>query len=232
MKLKEGDLVLCTVKKIDKTTIFLDIENNGEGSMVLSEVAAGRIRNLRDYVTINKKIVCKVLKVENNHTELSLRRVTGKEKEDILDKYKKEKSLVKMLETIIKNSGEIINKIREEHNLVSLFEDIASSSSILKKFFSKEELEKLTKIITEKTDKEKTVKKLFKLSSISSNGLTEIKDILNLEDVEINYLGSSKFSITAKAKNFKEANKKLSSALEQIQHKAKQKNAQFEIIEK
>ncbi|MEK6843794.1 MAG: hypothetical protein AABX83_00020 [Nanoarchaeota archaeon] len=232
MELKEGELVLCTVKKIDKTTIFLDIEDYGEGGMVLSEVAAGRIRNLRDYVSINKKIVCKVLKIENNHIELSLRRVTGKEKELVLDKHKREKSLIKMLETIIKNPAQIIKEIKEEYSLVNFFEEALNSPELLKKFFSKEEIEKLTKILTEKTDKEKTVKKLFKLSSSSNYGLIEIKEILNIPEVEINYLGSSKFSISAKAKDFKEANKKLTLALEQIQHKAKQKNAQFEIIEK
>ncbi len=76
MELTEGSLVLCTVKKIEKTNIFLDIDGYGEGSMVLSEVAAGRIRNLREYVFPNKKIVCKILNIDKGHIELSLRRVT------------------------------------------------------------------------------------------------------------------------------------------------------------
>ena len=55
-QLIEGALVLCTVKKVEKTTVFVEIEGNGEGSMVFSEVAAGRIRNLRDHISPNKKI--------------------------------------------------------------------------------------------------------------------------------------------------------------------------------
>ena len=44
MELKEDDLVMCTVKSIEGTTVFVEIENRQEASM--SEVAAGS-RNLR-----------------------------------------------------------------------------------------------------------------------------------------------------------------------------------------
>ena len=83
MELREDDVVMCTVKEIEGTTVFLEIEGNGTGTMVMSEVAAGRIRNLREYVFPKKKVVCKVFKIANGgHIELSLRRVTGKEREE------------------------------------------------------------------------------------------------------------------------------------------------------
>jgi len=44
----EGDLVLCNVTQLGKTTVFVKIEGNGEGTIVTSEIAPGRIRNLRD----------------------------------------------------------------------------------------------------------------------------------------------------------------------------------------
>ncbi|MDO8508957.1 MAG: hypothetical protein Q7S27_04705 [Nanoarchaeota archaeon] len=232
MALVEGQLILCTVKKIEKTNIFLDIEDEGEGSMVLSEVAAGRIRNLREYVIPNKKIVCKVLNVSQGHVELSLRRVTAKEKYEVLERHKKERSLISMLKNIVTNPEELVKKIKKEYDFVTFLEDAKDNPNILEKFFSKSQIEKILNILKEKIEKEKEVRKIFKLSSVSPNAITEMKEILDVPDSEINYLGSSRFSISAKAKDFKEANKNLLNILHNIEKKAKEKKAIFELIEK
>jgi translation initiation factor 2 alpha subunit (eIF-2alpha) len=231
MEVKIGDVVLCTVKKIEKTTVFLQIEGNGEGSMVLSEVAAGRIRNLRQHVALNKKVVCKVLEIRNDQIHLSLRRVTAKERNEILDWHKKDKKLANMLKTVTNNSSQIIEKIKEEHDFVEFFEEARDDPKLLEKFFTDLELKKLTKILTERIEKEKTVVKKFTLKSLSSTGISDIQKILpkNTESMKIKYLGSSKFSITIKAKEFKEANKEMSDTLETIEKKAKQLQASLEI---
>ncbi len=231
-KLKEGDLILCTVKKIEKTSIFLEIEGNGEGAMVLSEVAAGRIRNLRQYVAPNKKIVCKVLNTENGHIELSLRRVTAKEREAVLEKYKKERNFSNLIKTITKSPELILEKIKQEYELVDFLEEVQNNPQILKNFFSAEDTKKLEKVLTEKIEKEKLLKKIFSLSTTSSTGLTDIKEILNIKNAQINYLGSARFSISSKADNLKEANKKLTEILQEIEKRAKQKKALFELKEK
>ena len=75
-KMEEGDLVLCTVKRIIGTTVFVDIEGNGEGTIITAEIAPGRIRNLRDYVSPGRKIVCKILSLKGKQINLSLRRVS------------------------------------------------------------------------------------------------------------------------------------------------------------
>ena len=55
--LEEGDMTLCTVDRIAGTVVFVKIEGEErEGSIILSEIAPGRIRNLRDYVIPKKKI--------------------------------------------------------------------------------------------------------------------------------------------------------------------------------
>ena len=85
MEFEEGDIVLCTVERIEGTNVFVSIEGNGEGSIMTSEIAPGRIRNLRDYVVPKKKIVCKILRVSGNRIDLSLRRVTQKEQKEVLE---------------------------------------------------------------------------------------------------------------------------------------------------
>lgn len=227
MDLKEGDVVLCTVKTIEGTTVFVQIEENGEGSLVLSEIAAGRIRNLREYVVPNKKIVCKILKISGKHIELSLRRVTGKEREEVMERSKKEKTFKSILKTISKNPENIIEKIKKDYDFVEFFEKAKEDSSILGKVLSKTDAEALEKIFSERKDKEKPAKKVITLKTFSPLGLEDIRETLKVPEVEIRYLGSSKFSVSAKGKNFKEANLKVQSALEQIEKKAKEKKIEF-----
>ena len=232
MKLKEDDLVLCTVKKVEGTTIFVDIEGNGLGSIVFSEIAAGRIRNIRDYVYPNKKIVCKVLKVYPDHAELSFRRVTAKERESVLEENKKEKTFLGILKAISSTPQEIIENIKSSYLISEFLEEIKTDAKLIEKYFSKKEAELLSKILSEKREKEKVVKKTFILKSFSPSGLTDIKEILNIKDAKINYLGSSQFSISKSGKNLKDAEREIASILEKIEKKAKEKKAFFEIKEK
>src|SRR3989344_4892641 len=157
-EIKEDDVVLCTVRRIEGTTIYLEIEGNGEGSMIISEVAAGRIRNLRDYVSPNKKIVCKVLKIINNHVNLSLRRVTAKEKQEILEYHDKEKTFKTILKSNLSNPDEIISKITEKYDLAEFYDSARESPNLMSEFLKKEDAEKLSKILTEKKEKEKEAK--------------------------------------------------------------------------
>ena len=227
--MKEDDLVLCTVKRIEGTTVFVEIEGNGQGSLSLPEIAAGRIRNLRDYVATNKKIVCKILRFVNGHHELSLRRVTTKERDEVLEKFEKEKNLKSLIKSNAKDFEKAINKIKEQEELAEFYDKIRENPHLIEPFVSKEEAQKLIKILSEKKDKEKEAKMLIRISSDSPNGISDIKEILQAKDAEIHYLGSSKFSITTKAKDFKEANIKLQKIIDIMAKKAKEKKVFFEI---
>jgi translation initiation factor 2 alpha subunit (eIF-2alpha) len=227
--IKEDDLVLCTVKKIDRTTVFVDIEGDGQGALEMSEIAAGRIRNIREYIAPNKKIVCKVLKIINGHPQLSLRRVTSKEREEVLEKNQKEKTFLSLIKTVITNPEEKIMKIKEKYELFDFYDEAKEKPELFHKFFSKEESEKLTKIISEKKEKEKIVKKTICIKTNSESGINDIKHILSEKDADIRYLGSSNFSVSVKAKEFKDANNILTKIIENIDKKAKEKKATLEI---
>jgi len=233
MEINEDDVVMCTVKKIEGTTVFVEIEDNGMGSIVFSEVAAGRIRNIRDYVYPNKKIVCKVLKIDPSGTiHLSLRRVSGKEREEAKEKYQKETVFKKLLKEIVKFPEQVIEKIKKSFSLADFFDKVKENPKILEEYLPKKEAEELAKKIIEKKEKEKIAKRIILLKSFSSSGISDIKSILvPLKDVDITYLGSSKFSLSAKAKDFKEANHKIIQAIESIKTKAKEKRIIFEQLE-
>ena len=234
MSLKEDDIVLCKVKKIEKTIVFVEIEGEGEGSIISSEISAGRIRNLRDYVTPNKKIVCKVLNIVDGNTQLSLRRVTTKEKEEVLEANKKEKNLLAMLKTITKSPEEILEKIKSAYTAAEFIEEGRNNIKTIEKFLSAKDAEALYKIFSEKKEKEKEIKVTLKLNSSKPSGLEDIKSILKIKEktVEIHYLGSSKFEVVIKAQDFKKANTLMEESLEEIKEKAKQLKANLIIKEK
>ena len=229
-KLEENDIVLCTVKRIEGTTVFLDIEENGEGAIVFSEVAAGRIRNIREFVSPGRKIVCKVLRIKGSHVELSLRRVTGKERDDVTIHYKKEQILKNMLKPFLKEKTPAgLQKIKEEYELSDFLDKARENPKIIEDFVSKSEAENLLKVFSEKREKEKEVKISIFLKSSAENGIEKIKSVLATNKAEIHYLGSSKFSISVKAKDFKKANSTLNEVIEEIKSKAKSNHLVLEI---
>lgn len=233
MEIREDDIVMCTVKKIEGTTVFVKIDDDGEGSIVMSEIAAGRIRNLRDYVTIGKKIVCKVLSTKKGYIELSLRRVTGKEKEEMKERYQRERTLFSMLKASTKKPEDILKKIKESFDVPDFLETVRSNLKILEKFLTKLEVQVFTKILAEKKEKDKIVKKNVIIKSYYSEGIKDIKEVLKTaKGVDISYLGSSRFSIMAKARDFKSANTKVSKTIEQLKQKAREKRLFFELEEK
>jgi translation initiation factor 2 alpha subunit (eIF-2alpha) len=236
--LEENDVVLCTVKRIEKTTVFLEIEGlkGIEATMIFSEVSPGRIRNIRDYIAINKKIVCKVLRLKGENIELSLRRVKGKERDDVLDRHKKEKTLQSIIRPVLKEkTTEILEKIRVSYDLADFLDEARENPDLIEKFVPKSYKEALKKILKEKREKEKSVNLKISLRSMSESGIKDIKSILmssqnhGTEDAEIHYLGSSTFSIQTKAKDYKTANSKIESLIEKLKEKAKKLNAKLEV---
>lgn len=234
--IEEDDVVLCTVKRIEGTTVFLDIEANGstaQGAMIFAEVSAGRIRNIREFVVPGKKVVCKVLRIRENNIELSLRRVTGKEREEILEKYKKERQFQSMLKPVLKDkTQEIFDKIKASYDIPDFIEEARKSPKLLEKFVSKPEAEQLSKILAEKKEKEKEVSRTIIIKSFADDGIKKIKSVLGIKNAEIRYRGSSQFMIKVRAKDFKTANNQLEAILDEIRQKAKSNSVKLEIREK
>ena len=235
MELEEGDVVLCTVEKIVGTVVFVKIEDDQEGSIIISEIAPGRIRNLRDYVVPKKKIVCKVLRIsQNGNIDLSLRRVTQKEKKEVLEKDKQEKSYKSVLKSILKEkTDEIIEKILKEDKIFSFLEEAKENSKKLEKIVGKKDAEKILDILKSQKIKKAIIKKEFFLTSTEPNGLEIIKDILgHAKDLEIKYLSAGNYSIKKESENAKTADHEIKEFLSEIEKKSKQKGFSFSIKEK
>ncbi len=230
-ELKENDVVLCTVTKIETTGVSVKIEEyNVEGAIILAEISPGRIRNIREFVSVGKKIVCKVLRKNNDRIELSLRRVSAKERDSILEHYKKERIFASILKSVLADkSEEVIAKIKQDKDIVEVLEEMKSNPEILKKYLNTTQLDKLKEILSQKKESEKEVQKKIIIKSDSENGIEYIKKILETKEADISYLGSSNFLIRVKGKEYKTANLQLEKVLAQIKEKAKKAHAHLEI---
>jgi len=229
MELKESDLVLCIVEKIEKTAIFVKIENNGSGTITTSEIAPGRIRNIRDYVVPGKRIVCKILEIDKSGSiRLSLRRVSGKERQEVLDRYDKEKNSLSIIKSIVKEKPEEISeKIKQTSSLYEFFQNCKENPKQLERYFTKEDAKKICKILQEKKEKNVEVKKEFLLKSNLPDGMTKIKKILIPYNNSINYLAAGKFIIKIKSQDYKKANVEMQKILIDIENSARRDKLEF-----
>jgi len=235
MVLEEGDMVLCTVDRIAGTVVFVKIEGEEkEGSIILSEIAPGRIRNLREYVIPKKKIVCKVLKTAGGSTSLSLRRVTQKEKKEVMDEYNQERSYVSILKSVVKEkSNEVLENITKNGRLYDFFEEARTNPKELEDLIGKENTKKILEIIFEQKKKSKIIKKTISLKTQEPNGLYLIKKVLeNPEEIEIKYLSAGKYSLKIETEDGKKGEQELKTFLEKVEKKAKETGVQFESKEK
>ncbi len=237
MEIEEGDVVLCTVERIEKTTIFVRIHGFGkdlDGSIITSEIAPGRIRNIRDYVVPNKKIVCKVLRLSGDRIDLSLRRVTKKEQKEVMDEYNQERSYISILKSILGNKlKEVIDDIEKKERVYNFIEESKEDSKKLEKILGKEDANKVLKIIKAQKQRKAIIKKEFQLSSSKPDGIKLIKSILGeIKDGEIKYISAGKYNIIKETEDLKKTDQKLTEILEEISKKAKKLGMEFKIKEK
>ena len=226
-----GDLLLCTVKKILFHSIFVDLDEyeNKEGMIHISEIAPGRIRNIRDYVKEDKKIICKVLKVdkEKNYIDLSLRRVGSGARTTKNNEYKQEQKAEKLLEQTGKQLGldlkqmyeQAGNIILEEYgSLYNCFQDVMiNGKTVLDNLKISPKLkDELNSTIIEKIKlPEVKIKGNLTLQYFISDGIEKIKEVLrSIEElskdnviVKCNYISAPYYRVTVIGPNYKSAEK-------------------------
>jgi len=235
INLEPGDLVLCVVDRIIGTVVFVKIEGlpeNIEGNIVVSEIAPGRIRNLRDYVVPKKKIVCKVLRIDpNGNINLSLRRVTQKETKEVMERYEEERSYKSILKSMLKEDYEKrINQIEEKEGLYNFMEKSKTEPKELEKIIGKENAKKILEIINTQKSKNTISKKEISLSTIHPDGVNILKNILmSIKGVQISYIAAGRYLIKAEDSDPKISGNKLRQALIDIENQAKKLKVDFNI---
>ena len=228
--MEEGTLVLCTVKKVTNTITFVELPDGQEGTIVSSEIAPGRIKHMRQYVVPNKKIVCKILKIEGDHIHLSLRRVNSKEKKEVMQKWKVEQATKVAFKQIL---GDKEKKIKNE--ILKDFKDLAEfvssardDESLILKYIPKENENAIKKVI-EKKRKNGELKQNIKIKCLEDDGVQRIKKIFDLKDesVIVSYISAGNFKLKLTVEDFKHGKKRMVEILEELEKRAKENNCEF-----
>ncbi|OYT36201.1 hypothetical protein B6U91_01675, partial [Candidatus Pacearchaeota archaeon ex4484_71] len=215
------------------TTVFVNIEGlNKQGSMNFSEVAPGRIRNIRDYVVPKKSIICKVLKISPRNVELSLRRVTPKEQKEVREHHKLERSYKSILKSILKEkTDEIIEEILSENTLYEFLEEAKENPEILEKKVGKTAAKEILEILKTQKKKKLTIKKKVKINTSSEEGINDIKKIFEgLEGISLKYISAGNYSLIVEGEDIKKLNNFMNDTLKDLEKKAKKKGVEFSVI--
>lgn len=236
---EENEIVICIVKKILYHSVFVEMEEykNLEGMIHISEIAPGRIRNLRDYVKEGKRIVCKILRVhkEKKHFDLSLRRVSLAARKNKLSEFKQEQKAEKLLESVAKKLKiklediykKLGDKIIEKYgSLTNCFKDIILNKTDLKEFKPDKIIKAIVKLVKEKIKPtEVKVERILTLINTNSDGILKIKksikkavEFAKQKDykVKIIYLGAPKYNLTVKSSDYKTAEKNMQEIIDLI----------------
>ena len=112
---ENGEFVVATVNRITNygAYVMLD-EYDKEGLLHISEISSTWVKNIRDFVREKQKVVLKVLRVNTRkgHVDLSLRRVTKRDKREKIQSWKKERRA----ESLLSNASEKLKMSVEEMN--------------------------------------------------------------------------------------------------------------------
>lgn len=226
-----GELVISTVAEITDYGAYVKLDEYGgkEGFLHISEISSGWIRNIRDYVREGEKLVLKVLRVDpaRNQIDLSLRRVTQREKREKILLWKRSRRA----ESLIKSAAQRLGmRVEEIYSLISeplekSFGDIyggleaaaREGAGVLIKAGIQENLAKvLAEIAKEKI--RLTVVKVRGILSLTCNkpdGVLRIKEALLKAregvssrgvNVNIYVIAPPKYQVEVTAKDYKEAN--------------------------
>lgn len=225
---EEDEIVLSKVTKIFPNSVFVELlEYNKPGMIHISEVSPGRIRNLRDFVTIDRQIVCKVLRLdrEKGHIDLSLRRVNSNQRREKLDEIKSEMKAESLVNNLAKKLNRKVNELyaeitsvvfKEYSHLYLCFKDIVSDEIDLVKLGLKKDLaEEIKAAVIEKFKPKKiSIHGEIKLKTYHQDGVERIKKILNdvqgiSDKISLTYLGAGRYRLMIDDFDYKLAEKNL-----------------------
>jgi len=96
-----GELVVGKVDEIEDFGVFVDLEEyeGRRGLVHVSEVASGWIKNVRDHVSVDETVVCKVLEVNESsqQIDLSVKDVNDHQRSDKIQDWKNERKADKWM---------------------------------------------------------------------------------------------------------------------------------------
>lgn len=220
---ERDELVMCTVKQISPNSAFVDLDeyNNAKGMLHITEVALRGVHNIKNYLSVGKKIVCKVLFVKDGVVDVSLKRVNSGARKQKLNEVRvssrfyhliehacKEAKMTdltdKVAQSFIDKFGSFYNANEELRNKGLKFIDGVSIPQGVNKSLN-ESFESLLKQLRV------SIRRVINVLSKEGDGIIRIKKLLkNIEtpsgiNIDLTYEGSGKFLMIIESMNYKSA---------------------------
>jgi len=224
-----GELVVATVERVIEYGAYVRLdEYDKEGLLHRSEMSSSWVKNIRDYVREGQKVVLKVLRVdpERKHVDLSLRRVTRRERTEKMLSWKRGKKVESLLRSASKKLGISRDEIYEkavtlmEKGFGDVYDGLERAAREGPDVLLKVGVPNDLAVVLAEISKEKIkipmveVKGTLNLVSTRPDGVLQIKEaLLNAQkiekprDVEINIqvTAAPRYRIGVLAHNYKEA---------------------------
>jgi translation initiation factor 2 subunit 1 len=227
----EGELIVATVYKVLGYGAYANLEEyeGKEAFIHISEVSSGWVKNIRDYVRENQKIVARVLRVKpkQGHVDASLKRIREDQRTKKIQQWKVEQKAEKFLELAAKTLDKDLETAYEEvgYKLMDNFGDIYGAFETAAEegesvFIDEGIGEDWAKTIVEIAKKNITPPEVHitgyvDIQTFDSNGVDIIKKALKSaegENIEVQCVGAPRYRITVKSTDYIQAEKDLKDA--------------------
>ncbi len=189
-----GEMVVATVSRIESygAYVTLDEYDNKEALLHISEISSRWVRNIRNHVRENQKVVLQVLRVDlsKGQVDLSLRRVNKDDRRKKIEQWKKTRkaeTLLKQAATDLKVTpedlfAEISPKLNEAQvNLYDALEQAAKKGALVftDLGIKAKTAEALASVAKDKiVVKGVTIQGVFEVTAMGNKGVEEIKRCL------------------------------------------------------
>jgi len=226
---ESGDYVVCNVTNVTDFGAYVELEEykSKEGFIHISEIKAGWVKYVRDYIREGQKVVCKVLNIDKTrgHIDLSLKDVNEHQKRTKIQLWKNEQKAEKWLQIAAETIGlgeDVVEKLyydfaAEFGSAYSAFEEAAVSGEAVfdgMKIDSKM-MAAIVNVARENIkDAFVEIAGYIDLTTTAPDGIELIREALkaaaesvdeNEVQVEVTYVGSPRYRIKVVAPDYKKA---------------------------
>lgn len=233
-----GEFVIASVRNVKAYGAYVRLdEYDREGFLHISEISSSWVKNIRDHVREGQKVVLKVLRVdpERRHVDLSLRRVTKRERIEKMLLWKRGKKAESLLRSASEKLGITVEEVYEKAgalieksygDLYDGLERVAREGlDVLLKIGVPEDIAALIADVAKEKIKIPVVKVkgVLNLTSTKPNGVLDIKKSLlsarNVEKprgtkVDVHVIAAPRYRIEVSARDYKEGEALLKRAVD------------------
>ena len=234
----EGELIVGTVYKVLSYGAFCKLEEypEKEAFIHISEVSSGWVKNIRDHVKENQKIVCRVLRVnpKKGHVDASLKRIREVQRTKKIQHWKIEQKAEKFLELSAKSLDKTLDEAYDEvgYELMEIFGDVYGAfevaadegvESLVDEGISDEWAEVITDVAKRNiTPPEVHISGYVDIETFVPDGVDVIIKALKAaedhddeeEEIKVQCVGAPRYRITVKSSDYIYAEKALKAAAE------------------